>query len=60
MSIFEDKTEMPKRYEHVATAMCREDTDRNPGPMTPRLSGEEKWPERVVSNLQRPRRGHGY
>jgi hypothetical protein len=61
MTIFKDKTSMPDHYEHVASAMCREDTMYcAPAPMPPRLSGEQHWPERDISHVNRPRRGHRY
>lgn len=59
-TIFKNQTEMPSRYEAVSSALVRQDTDDNPGPRTPLMSGEVKWPGRDVSNLRRPRRGHGY
>lgn len=58
--IFEDRTPMPERYECVATAMVREDTHRDPGSPVPRMSGELHWPDRDISHVYRPRRGHGY
>lgn len=54
--IFNCKTEMPAQKEVVSVAMTREEAPFNEG----RLSGERKWPERAVANLEPRRRGHGY
>ena len=55
-NIFETKATMPVAKEVISTAMCREETP----PGTPRMSGEEHWPDRNVTHVTRPRKGHGY
>ena len=55
-NIFETKATMPVAKEVISTAMCREETP----PGTPRMSGEEHWPDRNVTHVRRPRKGHGY
>ena len=63
MTIFHDPTDsMPAYNEHIGSAMCREDTTNscNPGPTPPKMSGEQHWPERNITHVSRPRRGHGY
>jgi hypothetical protein len=53
--IFKSPETMPPMKEVVSTAMVRNETPIG----TPRMSGEEKWPN-DVQNVIRPRRGHGY
>lgn len=55
-NIFYCKETMPPRKEVISTAMCREETP----PGTPRMSGEEHWPDRNVTHVTRPRVGHAY